>query len=86
MASSGSATPSARPAAFVCWHLLGICDGSRGGFIHPTTPTTISVGADACERLRAGAGEWNDRSEAHADIRLICINCFQQARATNREF
>jgi hypothetical protein len=33
--------------------------------------------------VRAREGEWNDRSEAYADIQLICIDCFRQARALN---
>jgi hypothetical protein len=60
--------------------------GSRVGFHTPGDSADDDQGwCDACERVRAREGEWNDRSEAYADIRLICLDCFHQAREINRE-
>ena len=80
-------THGARPAAFVCRHVLdSLRTGARVGFHTPDDAADDDQGwCDACERVRAREGEWNDRSEAYADIRLICLDCFQQARALNRE-
>ena len=79
-------THGARPAAFVCRHVLeSLCTGSRVGFHTPGDAEDDDQGwCDACERVRAREGEWNDRSEAYADIRLICLDCFHQARQLNR--
>jgi hypothetical protein len=76
-----------RPAAFVCRHVLdSLRTGSRVGCHTPSDSEGDDQGwCDACERVRAREGEWNDRSEANADIRLICLDCFQEARALNRE-
>jgi hypothetical protein len=73
----------ARPVAFVCRHVLeSLRTGSRVGFHTPNdAQDDDQAWCDACERVRAREGEWNDRSEAHADIRLICLDCFQEAWA-----
>lgn len=75
-----------RPAAFVCRHVLeSLRTGSRVGFHTPDgAEDDDQAWCDACEQVRARKGEWNDRSEAYADIQLICIDCFQQARKLNR--
>jgi hypothetical protein len=36
-----------------------------------------------CEGVRASEGEWNDRSETFASIRLLCDGCYQRARERN---
>jgi hypothetical protein len=79
-------THGPRPAAFVCRHVLeSLRTRSRVGFHTPDDADDDNQGwCNACERVRAREGEWNDRSEAYADIRLICIDCFQQARELNR--
>lgn len=76
----------ARPAAFVCRHVLeGLRTGARVGFHTPNDAANDDQAwCDACERVRAREGEWNDLSEAYADIQLICRDCFHQARALNR--
>jgi hypothetical protein len=75
----------ARPAAFVCRHVLeSLRTGARVGFHTPDDAgDDDQAWCDACERVRARAGGWNDRSEAHADIRLTCLDCFQDAWALN---
>jgi hypothetical protein len=39
--------------------------------------------ADCDDRLSAAGGEWNDESEAAADIQLMCERCFRDAMALN---
>ena len=80
------ATHGPRPAAFVCRHVLqSLRTRSRVGFHTPcAADDDDQAWCNACERVRAREGEWNDRSEAYADIRLICIDCFHQARELNR--
>ena len=79
-------THGARPAAFVCRHVLeSLHTRSPVGFNTPEDADDDDQGwCDACERVRAREGEWNERSEAYADIRLICLDCFRQARALKR--
>jgi len=56
--------------------------GSIVGFHTPDGPDGDGQAwCDACEETRAREGEWNDRSEAFADIRLLCAQCFARARA-----
>jgi hypothetical protein len=79
-------THGPRPAAFVCRHVLASLRArSRVGFHTPgDADGDDQAWCDACEQVRAREGEWNDRSEAYAAIRLICIDCFHQARELNR--
>lgn len=73
-----------REATFVCQHLSSIDDvvGFHAGFDeeHPDEPWP-NAWCDACERVRAEEGDWNDRSEAFARIQLMCDGCYQAARA-----
>jgi hypothetical protein len=58
---------------------------SRVGFHTPgDADDDDQAWCNACEQVRAREGEWNERSEAYAAIRLICNDCFQQARELNR--
>ena len=52
----------ARPAAFVCRHVLeSLRTGARVGFHTPGDTEDDDQGwCDACERVRAREGEWND--------------------------
>ena len=39
---------------------------------------------DRCEdAFQAEGGEWNDRSEAVARIKLLCVRCYEAARERN---
>lgn len=39
---------------------------------------------DACDRyLGQNGDEWNDETEAHADIQLVCEACFRRIAALN---
>ena len=78
-------THGPRPAAFVCRHVVeSLRTRSRVGFHTPGgADDDDEAWCDACERVRAREGEWNERSEAYADIRPICLDCFRQARTLN---
>jgi hypothetical protein len=77
----------ARRPAFVCRHLS---KDKYTGF-HEPFESDASVDADEelqawcdeCEKVRLREGEWNDVSEAFANIRLICDQCFFVIKAKN---
>ncbi|MGH6897518.1 MAG: hypothetical protein ACREJ5_13390 [Geminicoccaceae bacterium] len=78
-------THGTRPAAFVCRHVLdSLRTDQRVGFHTPGHADDDQAWCDACEQVRAREGEWNQRSEAYADIRLICIDCYRRARDLDR--
>jgi len=71
--------------AFICQHLR---HGVGVGFFSPDAPPTddepwMQGWCAACEEVRLKAGGWNDESEAHASIRLICSGCFDDSRSRN---
>lgn len=71
-----------REATYVCQHLVS---GEGSGFNYAydeEDPDELWPGAwcDACERVLDAEGEWNDRSEAFARIRLLCDGCYQTVR------
>jgi hypothetical protein len=57
------------------------------GFVSPNVPDD---GEDpqgwcsGCEAVLDAEGGWNDRSEAHADIKLVCERCFERIAELNR--
>lgn len=72
-------------STFVCQHLL---DGEGLGFhrgFPDDDPDALWPDAwcDDCEAVRAEEGEWNDRSEEFASIRLMCQLCYCRARERN---
>lgn len=76
--------------AYVCSHLL---EGLRAREIRsigfhegePAEETSESCAwCQACEDIRAAEGGWNDRSEGHARIRLICSGCLDVIRQIYR--
>lgn len=73
-------------AAFVCRHLnLRTPVGFVEGF-DPDAPDVEVYHAwcDACDRILMDEGEWNDRSEAFAGVRLVCRACYREMKALNR--
>ena len=82
-------THGEREPAYVCSHLL---DGLKArdirsiGFYEATSSedggnSEESCGwCQACEDVRVAEGGWNDRSEGHARIKLICSGCFETIR------
>jgi hypothetical protein len=70
-----------RRRAYVCRH---VAHGSGLGFVTPDEPGDNLHGwCSACERVRRACGGWNDESETHAQIVLICDLCFEAARKRN---
>lgn len=74
-----------RNACFVCCHLK---EGEALGFnlgYDPEAPDELYPAAwcDACEALLEQEGEWTDRAQAEADIRLVCSACYERIRARN---
>ena len=66
-------------ATFVCQHLVS---GEKLGFncgYDPEEPNAIYPDAwcDECEKVLDAEGEWNDRSESFADIKLLCAYCYE---------
>ena len=74
-----------REATYVCQHLVS-GEGTGFHYAHDDEdPDGRWPGAwcDACERVLDAEGEWNDRSEAFAGIRLLCDGCYQVVRERN---
>jgi hypothetical protein len=73
----------ARTCAFVCGHLLTAMQegtSSNGPWIVEDATTDDPEPAAwclDCERLLAEEGEWTDRMDEFADLRLICDRCFE---------
>ena len=77
----------AEGAAWVCRHLdldepVGFVEG-----YDPDEPDAelFQAWCAACDEVLAREGEWNDRSEAFAGIRLVCRACYREMKALNRE-
>jgi hypothetical protein len=70
---------------FVCQHLVSaLGTGEKVGFFWSGGPRG-DAWCSACEevRLREGGstGDWNERSEAFASIKLLCGACYDRLRA-----
>jgi len=77
----------AQEETFVCGHLLdSLHTGQRVGFYYSSKPRG-DAWCDVCEqvRLREGgeSGEWNERSEAFASIKILCGACYDKVRIQN---
>lgn len=73
---------------FVCSHLAeSLQSGDRAGFCFASEPRG-DAWCDVCEevRLKEGgtSGDWNEKSEAFAEITLICGKCYDKVKAQNR--
>ena len=72
---------------YVCCHLVeSLKTGEKVGFYYASEPRGDAWCA-ACEevRVREGgeSGDWNDRSEAFAQIKLLCGACYDKVRIIN---
>ncbi len=72
-------------ATFVCNHLV---NGEQLGFnigYDPEEPDDIYPDAwcDKCEEVLDSEGEWNDKSEKFADIKVLCAGCYIGLRDKN---
>ena len=75
----------AGPAAFVCQHLQrGSGQGFNMGY-DPEQPDDAYPDAwcDQCDAMLEQEGEWNERAEAFADIKMVCAQCYCDIRARN---
>jgi len=76
-----------RPA-FVCQHLFlqhRKKEYSPIGFYQPTQDPgdpddDLEAWCAACDEVLGRVGEWNDESEAFADIKVLCSGCFERIR------
>lgn len=71
--------------AYVCQH-LNLTD--LVGFHQPYNPENpdeeeLNAWCDECDKILLEEGEWNDRSEGHAKIKLVCSECFQFMKDLN---
>lgn len=72
--------------AFVCRHLnletaVGFVEGYDPDA--PDDPVWQAWCAE-CDRVLEREGEWNDRSEAFAGVRMVCRGCYREMRALGR--
>ena len=82
-------THSAGWASFVCQHLNTLTkNGFNVAFV--TSPDLLLEPGDSfqawcndCEAERLKDGEWNDRSEAFAKIKLVCSGCYFDIKEHN---
>ncbi len=70
----------------MCTHLSA--GGEKLGFhvgLDPEDPHQLYPDAwcDECEKVWEEEGEWNDRSQKFADIKLLCAQCYEDVRARN---
>ena len=73
---------------FVCQHLAQSLKTNRPvGFFYSSEPRG-DAWCSQCEevRIREGGetGEWNERSEAFAQIIILCGACYDKVRAINQ--
>lgn len=77
-----------RYPAFVCQHLV---KNAKVGFWEPfdSDPSKtykddeLNAWCDKCDEVLTQEGEWNDKSEEFAQIKLICDKCFFDMKAFN---
>jgi hypothetical protein len=75
----------ANEATFMCKHLV---EGEKQGFnlgYDPENPDSLYPDAwcDQCEDVLDAEGEWNDKSETFADIKVLCSQCYEEIRERN---
>lgn len=71
-----------RHPTFVCRHLF---NWTGTGFNVPDGPPEPDwpfkqAWCDECDDLLMSVGEWNDETEAFADITMICEECYEKRR------
>jgi hypothetical protein len=73
------------PATFACRHLAtGVSCGFHASSQDPDDRWP-DAWCDLCEEaFQAAGGEWNEVSEKHAAIRVMCTHCYEEARERNR--
>jgi hypothetical protein len=74
--------------AFVCKHLVfSLKTKQPVGFYWSSEPHG-DAWCEACETVRVAeggtTGDWNERSEAFAEIQVLCGACYDEVRTLNR--
>ena len=73
-----------RPSAYVCDHLFR---ESRQGFVasteQPDNPFP-DAWCLACDEVRLAHGGWNEASEKHLTVRVVCSDCYEMIRDRNQ--
>ena len=46
----------------------------------------LNAWCDACDEVLVEAGEWNEKSEAFAKIKLVCDRCFFEMKKLNQDY
>ena len=80
------ATHGSAPQAYVCGHsLLSLRDGSPRGLLWTVDEDGHFNGyCNECDdHLEANGGEWNETTEAFADLKVVCEVCFRRLAALN---
>jgi len=77
----------AQQETFVCQHLLSsLKTGQKVGFYWSSEPRG-DAWCDACEDVRiaegGATGDWNQRSEGFAAIKVLCGACYDRVRELN---
>jgi hypothetical protein len=76
-----------QPETFVCQHVVqSLYTNKRVGFRWADDPENPRPDAwcTACNELLSEAGgEWNDRTESFAGVKLLCGACYDRAREIN---
>ena len=74
--------------AFVCKHLI---NNDNAGFHEAFESNPLiepyddyQAWCDECEKERLKEGEWNDKSMAFADIKLVCDQCYFEIKKRNK--
>ena len=72
-----------RHATFLCGHLVaGVAQGFFTSEPNPGDPRP-DAWCRRCEEMVQAEGEWNDRSEAKASIKMACDGCYDEVRQRN---
>lgn len=75
-----------RAPAYVCQHLSQALPGQTSVGLNLVYDDDGHANAwcDTCDAfLHADGGEWNDETEAHAQISLICDGCLEELKTFN---
>lgn len=72
--------------AWVCQHLVGASEklGFNVGYdVDDPDDYYPDAWCDECEKALETEGEWNETSQAFANIKLVCSGCYQDIRERN---
>jgi len=74
-------------ATSVCCHLVESLSTRKQVGFYFASEQRGDAWCAACEEVRIGeggkSGDWNDRSEAFANVQMLCGLCYDKVRALN---